>query len=238
MAVVYVMIMGALLQCAGGSFGCEHATSRYAMVDLIASQGVTDPAVLQAMARVPRHAFVPAPMKAFAYADQPLPIGAGQTISQPFIVAFMTDAAAVRPGDKVLEIGTGCGYQAAVLAEMGARVYSVEIIRELAEDANARLHALGYGNVNVRHGDGYGGWPEHGPYQAIVVTAAAPRPPPQLLAQLAEGGRLIIPVDYEPGAQMLQIYTRRGETFVQADVLPVRFVPMTGCGRDAACANG
>jgi len=192
----------------------------------IAARGVRDPRVLAAMRRVPRHAFVPERWRGDAYADHPLPIGEAQTISQPYIVALMTELAAVAPGARVLEVGTGSGYQAAVLAELGADVYSVEIVEPLARQARARLDRLGYGRVHTRHGDGYQGWLEAAPFAAIVVTAAPPAVPPALLAQLAPGGRLVIPVG--SGEQELQVHERTADGIRIRRVTPVRFVPMTG----------
>ncbi len=196
------------------------------VVSQIASRGVRDPLTLAAMRRVPRHLFVPDASVAQAYDDHPLPIGHGQTISQPYIVAFMTEALGLRGGESVLEVGTGCGYQAAVLAEIAARVYSIEIIEPLACEAAERLKRLGYANVSVRAGDGYLGWPEAGPFDGIMVTAAAPHVPEPLRQQLREGGRLILPVGEE--WQELVLVTRRGGRFDERRVLPVRFVPMTG----------
>ena len=158
------------------------------------------------MRKVPRHEFVPARWKRSAYEDRPLPIGHGQTISQPYIVAAMTELAALSEGDRVLEIGTGSGYQAAVLAELAAQVYTIEIVGPLAERAARTLESLGYASVRVRHGDGYRGWPEAAPFDAIVVTAAAPRVPPALLEQLTVGGRLVIPVG--DAYQELEVHTR------------------------------
>ena len=169
---------------------------------------------------------MPASLAAQAYGDHPLPIGHGQTISQPYIVAFMTEALGLPGGETVLEVGTGSGYQAAVLAEIAARVYSIEIVAPLADEARARLARLGYGNVEVRVGDGYQGWPEAAPFDAIIVTAAAPRVPEPLKAQLKDGGRLVIPVGDE--SQELIVVTRDGRRFEEKRVLPVRFVPMTG----------
>ena len=192
----------------------------------IAARGVRDERVLAAMGRVPRHAFVPAGFRALAYVDSPLSIGHGQTISQPFIVAFMTEAAEIEPDHRVLEIGTGSGYQAAVLAEVAKEVYSIEIVRALGETAAARLQRLGYGNVTVKIGDGYEGWPEQAPFDAILVTAAPPSVPPPLLEQLRIGGRLVMPVgDY---SQQLVRITKRAEGQTHETLLPVRFVPMTG----------
>ena len=191
----------------------------------IASRGVRDPAVLRAMRTVPRHRFVPSSRGAAAYDDRPLPIGHRQTISQPYIVALMSELAHVKPGDRVLEVGTGSGYQAAVLAEMGVKVFSIEIVEPLAKRAKATLTELGY-DVAVRHGDGYAGWPEHAPFDAVVVTAAPPKIPEPLKQQLAVGGRLVIPVGKY--AQSLIVVTRTENGFEEESVLPVRFVPMTG----------
>jgi protein-L-isoaspartate(D-aspartate) O-methyltransferase len=175
---------------------------------------------------VERHLFVPPALADLAYADHPLPIGAGQTISQPYIVAVMTEALGLRGGDKVLEIGTGSGYQAAVLAAMGAKVYTIEIVPALAEEARARLARLGYGTVQVRQGDGWKGWPEAAPFDAIVVTAAAAQVPEPLRQQLRDGGRLVIPVG--DADQELRVLTRRGDAYHEQRLLPVRFVPLVG----------
>ncbi len=188
-----------------------------------------DPRVMDAMASVPRHEFVTPDMRRLAYANRPLPIGHGQTISQPYIVAVMTDLLNVRPGDRVLEVGTGSGYQAAVLAELVAEVYSIEIIEPLAAQAAARLQRLGYDNVVVRHGDGYYGWEEHDPFDAIVVTAAASHVPPPLIAQLRNGGRMIIPVGTRFLVQELLLVVKDETGSVTTkQLLPVRFVPLTG----------
>jgi len=200
------------------------------VTDQIAGRGVRDPATLAALRKVPRHLFVPAALRQQAYADYPLPIGNGQTISQPYIVAFMTQALGLKPSDRVLEVGTGSGYQAAVLAEIVARVYTIEIVTPLAEQARARLRHLGHANVEVRAGDGYAGWPEAAPFDAIMVTAAAPRIPLPLMQQLTNGGRLVVPVGDD--LQELVLVTRRGEKFEERRVLPVRFVPMTGKVRE------
>lgn len=196
-----------------------------------------DPRVMAAMEAVPRHLFVPKANRALAYENRPQPIGHGQTISQPYVVAVMTDLAAVEPGDRVLEVGTGCGYQAAVLAELAERVYSIEAVPELADPAAERLERLGYKNIEVRCDDGAKGWPEHAPYDAIVVTAAAwRRIPPALIKQLAKGGRLVIPVDRGTAAarypftmleQDLLVVTKDEAGKVsERKVLPVAFVPL------------
>lgn len=192
-----------------------------------ARRGVRDPRVLEAMRRVPRHAFVPAALQAEAYADRPLPIGFEQTISQPYVVAFMTEQLALQPGERVLEIGTGSGYQAAVLAVLAHEVRSIEIVPELAERASRDLARLGYTNVFVRAGDGYQGWPEAAPFDAIIVTCAPDHVPRPLVDQLREGGRMIIPVG-DQGSQSLHVLRKAGGRVEERAVLPVRFVPMTG----------
>ncbi len=202
------------------------AAARERMVsEQIEARGVVDARVLAALRRVPRHEFVPEEELARAYRDGPLPIGHGQTISQPYVVAVMTELAAPGADDRVLEIGTGSGYQAAVLAELAGQVYSIEIVEPLARSAAATLERLGY-DVRVRHGDGYRGWPEAAPFDAIVVTAAPERVPPALLEQLAEGGRLVIPVgDLQ---QELEVHRRTADGIEVERVFAVRFVPMTG----------
>jgi protein-L-isoaspartate(D-aspartate) O-methyltransferase len=193
----------------------------------IEARGVRDTRVLEAMRKVLRHRFVPESHRAHAYDDRPLPIAHGQTISQPYIVALMTELANVKPGDTVLEVGTGSGYQAAVLAEMGVKVFSIEIIEPLARQAKATLSELGYGKqVHVRHGDGYAGWPEHAPFDAVMVTAAPPKIPEPLKQQLKVGGRLVIPVGKHYQSLIRVTRTRAG--YREESVIPVRFVPMTG----------
>ncbi len=187
------------------------------------------PAVLAAMARVPRHRFVPASQQAHAYENRPLPIGYGQTISQPYIVALMTDLLAVQPGRRVLEIGTGSGYQAAVLAEMGVQVYSIEIVPGLAARAGELLGALYPQRVTARHGDGYYGWEQRAPFDAIVVTAAASHVPPPLIRQLKPGGRMVIPLGASFLVQQLVVVEKDAGGRVRShEVAPVRFVPLTG----------
>jgi protein-L-isoaspartate(D-aspartate) O-methyltransferase len=194
--------------------------------EYIAPAGVSDPATLAALRAVPRHEFVPPAEQHRAYEDIPLPIGHGQTISQPAVVATMTELIRPRPGLKVLEIGTGSGYQAAVLAATGARVWTIEIFGALAEEARARLARLGYADVQVRHGDGYAGWPEAAPFDAIVVTAAADSIPPELLKQLAPGGRLVMPVGAQyPHQELVLVQKDRRGRLTRRDLLPVRFVP-------------
>jgi len=210
-----------------GPVADARAEERTRMVETqIELRDVADPRVLAAMRRVPRHAFVPEARQDEAYADHPLPIGHGQTISQPYIVAVMTELARVGPGSRVLEIGTGSGYQAAVLAEVGAEVWSIEIVEPLAHRARETLARLGYDRVHVRHGDGFAGWPEEAPFDAVVVTAAPGSVPPPLLDQLAPGGRLVIPVG--DSYQELQVHRRTPDGFEVETVFPVRFVPMTG----------
>jgi protein-L-isoaspartate(D-aspartate) O-methyltransferase len=201
---------------------------RSAMVaDQIAARGVKDPRVLDAMRRVPRHEFVPAAMREDAYVDAPLSIGHGQTISQPYIVALMTELARPAPTDRALEVGTGSGYQAAVLSRLVSRVFSIEIVEPLAQSAAATLQRLGCANVAVRSGDGYHGWPEEAPFDIILVTAAPEQVPAALVAQLKPGGRLIVPVGPIWDVQDLQIIEKdeAGRTTTRS-VIPVRFVPL------------
>lgn len=192
----------------------------------IAARGVRDRRVLAAMERVPRHRFIPADEQAEAHADHPLAIGCGQTISQPYIVGLMVESLAAEPGSRILEVGTGCGYVAAILAEMGCEVFTMEILEPLAREAGARLHHLGYGRVHTRTGDGWSGWPEEAPFDGIIVSAAPRTVPPALLDQLAEGGRLIIPVGEDH--QELWIYRRTAGGFRGEQLCEVRFVRMTG----------
>ena len=185
------------------------------------------PPVRAALAKVERHRLVPSAQAPAAYRNHPLPIGSGQTISQPYIVALSADLANPRPADVVLEVGTGSGYQAAVLAEMAAKVYSIELIESLGKGAAARLAEMGYRNIEVKIGDGYAGWPEHAPFDAIVVTAAAPRVPPALIEQLKPGGRMVIPVGGTDEIQYLKLLVKRADGgYDEKRVLPVRFVPL------------
>jgi protein-L-isoaspartate(D-aspartate) O-methyltransferase len=193
----------------------------------IVARGVRDPRVLAAMRKVPRHLFVEPSQRASAYEDHPLPIDGKQTVSQPYIVALMTELLTLTPESRVLEIGTGSGYQSAVLGELAREVYSIEIVPELARSAADKLQSLGYANVFVRQGDGYRGWPEKAPFDAIIVTAAPPRIPEPLLDQLAVGGRMVIPVG--GFFQELKVFTKGPDGNVsEKDIIPVRFVPMTG----------
>jgi len=195
--------------------------------DSIEARGIRDSLVLAAMRHVPRHRFVPVGQRPLSYRDHALPIGEGQTISQPYIVALMTELLQLAPGDRVLEVGTGSGYQAAVLAEITPHVYSIEIIESLAIRAGKLLDELGYSTVEVKTGDGYRGWPEHAPFDAIIVTAAPPSVPRPLVEQLRVGGRLVIPVGER--LQELRRLTKRADGSVAEEtILPVRFVPMTG----------
>jgi protein-L-isoaspartate(D-aspartate) O-methyltransferase len=203
------------------------ATSAGAMVERqLRPRGIDDPRTLRAMAKVAREKFIPKELQARAYEDRPLPIGYGQTISQPFIVAFMTQELKPKPTDRVLEIGTGSGYQAAVLAELVAEVYTIEIVKPLAQSAEIRLSELGYKNVHVKADDGYKGWPENAPFDAIIVTAAPDHVPQPLVEQLKEGGRMVIPVG---GAvvQHLNVLEKRGGVVKQTAAIPVKFVPLT-----------
>ena len=206
----------------------EREIERLQMIrEQLERRNIHDERVLQAMAAVPRHLFVPQKLSEHAYDDSALPIGAGQTISQPFIVALTASALQLRPQDRVLEIGAGSGYAAAVLAQLVAEVWTVERVRALAEEAAQRLHDLGYTNVHVGVGDGTSGWPEHAPYDAIAVAAAAPAIPRPLLDQLALGGRLVLPVGSRDDQQMVRI-VRRPHGFDRQQLGPVRFVPLVG----------
>jgi protein-L-isoaspartate(D-aspartate) O-methyltransferase len=207
-------------------------STRLAMVEqTIEARGVNNPDVLRVMRTVPRHAFIPSEYRDAAYADHPLPIGYGQTISQPYIVAWMTELLDLQPGDKVLEIGTGSGYQAAVLDELGSvEVYSIEIVPELAAQAAERLKRLGYTGIQVKQGDGYFGWQEHAPFDAIIVTAAPDHLPAPLVAQLADGGRIVIPIGPPGGYQTLWRFVKQGEEVKAYSLGGVAFVPFTGQG--------
>ena len=206
----------------------ERAEERAAMVtEQIIARGIKDSTTLAALRSVPRHLFVPAAQRPYAYQDRPLPIGYGQTISQPFMVAYMTELINPGPGRKVLEIGTGSGYQAAILAAAGAEVFSIEIIPQLAEAAGKRLDALGYGGVALRAADGFYGWAEQAPFDAIIVTAAAEFIPPPLLEQLAEGGLIVIPVGSPYYVQTLMLVQKREGKPYSTSLMPVRFVPFT-----------
>ena len=202
----------------------------------VPGRNVTDEAVLQAMRTVPREHFVPRENREAAYEDRPLPIGEGQTISQPFIVAKMTELLGLKPDHRVLEIGTGCGYQTAILAELAATVHTIEVVPELAGTAAERLRQLGYQNVTWCQGDGYAGWPEAAPFDAIIVTCAPEHVPNALAEQLAEGGRLVVPVGSEGGPQHLLCIHRLSGKLREETLFPVLFVPMTGRARESNSA--
>jgi protein-L-isoaspartate(D-aspartate) O-methyltransferase len=207
----------------------EFARARQRMVDEdIRSRGIRDPAVLGALSRIPRHLYVPRDLQSRAYGDHPLPIGEGQTISQPYVVALMTEALKLKPGDRVLEIGTGSGYQAAVLAEIVKEVYTIEIRSALADRASRTLKDLGYRNVKVRFADGYNGWEEHAPFDAIIITASANHIPPPLIKQLKEGGRLILPLGRTVYYQVLTLVTKKKDGLDVVQMSDVAFVPMVG----------
>jgi protein-L-isoaspartate(D-aspartate) O-methyltransferase len=194
------------------------------VAEQIKARGVRDPRVLEALIRVPRDLFIPDDSRSGAYDDRPIPIGYGQTISQPYIVGYMTEALQVEPSHRVLEIGTGCGYQTAVLAELSGEVYSIERISALGERARRTLESLGYANVHVRVGDGYAGWPEHAPFDRILAAAAPPEIPPALLEQLAGGGILVMPVGVDN--QELRVLKKHEDRLELLSTLAVRFVPM------------
>jgi protein-L-isoaspartate(D-aspartate) O-methyltransferase len=234
------ILLAALVCVPGAGIAADdYAQERAAMIETIAAmqdstsealeRDAIDPRVLQAMATVPRHVLVPEALRSSAYENRPLPIGHGQTISQPYIVALMTDLLTLQPGERVLEIGTGSGYQAAVLAELGMQVYSIEIIEPLGELARTNLAEIGYRDVKVRIGDGYFGWEEEAPFDAIIVTAAASHVPPPLIRQLRPGGHMIIPVGSRFMVQQLVMVEKDEDGEVTTrQVLPVRFVPLTG----------
>jgi len=232
--------LGLVAALAGGGAEAQdpHARERAALLQEIAAMArdtgaetgrpVFSARVMAAMGKVLRHRFVPAPYGHLAYANRPLPIGHGQTISQPYIVALMTELLDTKPGDAVLEIGTGSGYQAAVLAELVDRVYSIEIIEPIGRDAAALLQQLGYRNIETRIGDGYNGWTERAPFDGIIVTAAAPQIPPALVAQLKPGARMVIPVGREAEVQFLHVMVKQADGSISTQrSLPVRFVPLT-----------
>lgn len=235
-APLIALLLIPLVSCASLSFTDQRedqekttqdfAEQRRRLVEQLKAEGINSQAVRNAMLKVPRHEFVPLSYRHAAYKNSPLPIGHEQTISQPFIVGYMTEAASIASGEKVLEIGTGSGYQAAVLAELAKEVYTIEIIPELAEGARSVLSKLGYKNVHVRTGNGYAGWPEQAPFDAIVVTAAPDEIPQTLVDQLAVKGKMVIPVGTT--FQEMVIITRDESGIVERRTIPVRFVPMTG----------
>lgn len=217
--VIVLLILGA---------SNEYAERRQEMVEKILSRGVTDPETIDALSSVPRHLFVPEDLRSQAYFDYALPIGYGQTISQPYVVALMTASLELEPGHTVLEVGTGSGYQAAVLAEIAEQVYTIEIIAELAEKAEKTLKETGYTNVVVKNADGYFGWEEYQPYDAIIITAAVDHIPPPLLAQLKEGGKLVLPLGNPLYYQTLTLVKKKDNELFTKHITDVRFVPMTG----------
>jgi protein-L-isoaspartate(D-aspartate) O-methyltransferase len=208
--------------------GADPQARRRQMVeDQIQSRGIKDARVIDAMRKVPRDRFVPLALAPRAHDDAPLPIGFGQTISQPYIVAYMTEALGVEPHHRVLEVGTGSGYQAAVLGELAREVYTIEIVPQLARQASRTLQDLGYANVHVREGDGFAGWPERAPFDRIMVTAAPEEIPKPLIEQLGPGGRLVIPVGEQGATQWMTILDKTGQGLVQRRTIPVQFVPFT-----------
>jgi protein-L-isoaspartate(D-aspartate) O-methyltransferase len=246
-SALFLLVAVAALGCNGPPADARKVTAppsdgdaerRVRMVETqIVARGVRDPRVLAAMRKVPRHLFVDPSQRAQAYEDHPLPIPGNQTISQPYIVALMTELLELQPTERVLEIGTGSGYQSAVLAELAKEVYTIEIVPELARSAAERLRELHYANVTVREGDGYRGWPEHAPFDAIIVTAAPERIPEPLIDQLAPGGVMVIPVG--GFFQELKVFRKSSDGRVtEKDILPVRFVPMTGEVEKTPTATG
>lgn len=226
-SAIAVMFLAGCVARNGERQAAWDVAARKAMVrDQIEARGITDERVIDAMLKVERHRFVPAALERLAYQDHPLPIGEDQTISQPYIVALMTARLGLRPTDRVLEIGTGSGYQAAVLSLIVDEVYTIEIVRSLADSSAARLDRLGFSNVRVRHGDGFLGWPEAAPFDAIIVTCAPPRLPGPLIEQLADGGRLIVPLGDD--FQVLTLYRKSAGGLTQEKIAPVLFVPMKG----------
>ncbi len=238
-AALFLTLLIAVLGAPAQALGQTYEEARARLIGEIAANAQAtwswtgrrgfDERTMAAMGRVPRHLFVPERLKPYAYDNRPLPIGHGQTISQPYIVALMTDLLDLRGGQAVLEVGTGSGYQAAVLAELGVRVFTIEIIEPLATRAEWRLAALDYANVTVRQGDGYYGWQEHAPFDAVIVTAAANHIPPPLIKQLKPGGRMVIPVGARFLTQWLVVVDKDANGRVTTrQMLPVRFVPLTG----------
>jgi len=228
----FFLMAGIFWGCAGGRQGLDEADfakMREAMVrDQLIVRGIKDPSVLRAMRTVPRHLFVPESERRSAYGDYPLPIGEGQTISQPYMVALMTELLACTKKSKVLEVGTGSGYQAAVLSLIAKEVYTIEIIEPLGKSAAERLQRLGYNNVHVKIGDGYLGWPEKAPFDGIIVTCACPEAPKPLVEQLAEGGRLVIPIGKHLSFQTLVLFIKKGGKLQRKDITGCVFVPLLG----------
>ena len=221
-----ILILFFLFAMVKGGAQQDYAALSESMVrEQLEARDITDTLVLEVMRLVPRHEFVPKEYRPWAYNDRALPIGEGQTISQPYIVAYMTQTLGVQAGERVLEIGTGSGYQAAILSELGGEVYTIEIVETLGEEAKKRLKRLKYKNVNVRIGDGYNGWPEAAPFDAIMVTAGAEELPETLMEQLAEGGRMVIPIGPHGGVRQLTLITRSNGKFKSEKLMAVRFVP-------------
>ncbi|MGD9238324.1 MAG: protein-L-isoaspartate(D-aspartate) O-methyltransferase [Desulfobacterales bacterium] len=229
LTLVGFILIGSAGHAGKVSEGSATTKDRLQMVKTtIQDRGISDTRVLEAMQTVPRHLFVPDGLLSVAYADRPLPIGEGQTISQPYVVALMTDILGLNRNDRVLEIGTGSGYQAAVLAEVVGEVYTIEIKEKLYSRARQKLKLLGYDNVTARHGDGYFGWPEAAPFDAIMITAAIDHIPPPLLTQLKDGGRLALPLGNPFSYQNLVLVTKKGDDVLVKQITGVLFVPMTG----------
>jgi len=229
LAFLFLLFLPCCLAIAGMTDSAETRQARDRMVrEQIKARGISQPQVLEAMQSVPRHQFVPQDRVDSAYNDHPLPIGEGQTITQPYIVALMTEVLNLNPSDRVLEIGTGSGYQAAILSVMTAQVYTIEIKQKLYENSYKLLNSFDYKNINCRHGDGYFGWPEAAPFDAIMITAAVDHIPPPLVKQLKEGGRLVLPLGSPFGYQNLVLLTKHGEDVSVRQIIGVLFVPMTG----------
>jgi protein-L-isoaspartate(D-aspartate) O-methyltransferase len=230
LVILVVPLSACIFQTASGPAASpsaqDYTQQKRQLIEELKEQGIKSQTVLDALSKVPRHLFVPAAQRHLAYENRPLPIGHEQTISQPFIVAYMSEAAEIAPGEKVLEIGTGSGYQAAVLAELAREVYTIEIIPALAAGASTLLREMGYRNVQVKTGNGYEGWPEHAPFDAIVVTAAPDEIPAALVEQLAMNGRMVVPVGTTH--QEMVIISKNESGVVERRTIPVRFVPMTG----------
>jgi len=226
---IFLIVLPSLISADSGIDSPAYTEARrYLVSNFIENQGISDPAVLTAMQEVPRHAFVPQDMVSLAYKDRPLPIGEGQTISQPYIVALMTASLGLIKTDRVLEIGTGSGYQAAILARIVKEVYTIEIKERLHQRATRKLMELNFNNVQTRHGDGYFGWKEAAPFDAIMITAAINHIPPPLLQQLKDGGKLILPLGDPFLFQNLTLVTKQGEDYTVNQITGVLFVPMTG----------
>jgi protein-L-isoaspartate(D-aspartate) O-methyltransferase len=225
----FKILMAAILLTPSLTYADAFKQAREQMVtDQLTRRGICDPRVLAAMARVPRHLFVPVSLASRAYADHPLPIGEGQTISQPYIVALMTESLGLKGPERVLEIGTGSGYQAAILSAVVNEVYTMEIKKKLHRQSTSVLKSAGFTNIKSRHGDGYFGWKEAGPFDAVMITAAVDHIPPPLLGQLKDGGRLVLPLGNPFHFQHLTLVTRKGEDYIVKQITGVLFVPMTG----------